>query len=106
MNTCVCYTYGVSQFCVNIVDANDNCPMFSAPTINISVPEALGAGAVVDTVTAVDVDIGTNGEFNYRIAGGTGQGWDNTHMRINPHITHTYAGMHARVCTRTHTHNL
>ena len=66
--------YGISQFCVNIVDANDNCPMFSASTINVNVPEALQAGVVVDTITAVDDDIGTNAEFNYRIAGGTGQG--------------------------------
>lgn len=65
------------QFCVNIVDANDNCPMFSAPTIYTSVPEALQIGVVVDTVTAVDDDIGTNGQFTYRIAGGTGQGRDN-----------------------------
>ena len=102
MNTCVCYTYGVSQFCVNIVDANDNCPMFSAPIINISVPEALGAGAVVDTVTAVDDDIGTNGEFNYRIAGGTGQGWDNTHMHTYKPTYYTHICRHAR--TRVHTH--
>lgn len=104
MNTCVCYMYGASQFCVNIVDANDNCPMFSAPTINISVPEALGAGAVVDTVTAVDDDIGTNAEFNYRIAGGTGQGWDNTH-KIHTHTyTHTTQHKHTTTCRNRNGH--
>lgn len=49
--------------------------MFSAPTINISVPEASHAGVVVDTITAVDDDVGINALFSYRIAGGTGQGW-------------------------------
>ena len=92
------------QFCVNIVDANDNCPMFSAPTINISVSEALDAGAVVDTVTAVDDDVGANAEFNYRIAGGTGQGWDNMHTQTQTHActhTHTHTHTHSQ---HTHTH--
>ena len=48
--------------------------MFSAPSINVSVSEGLSAGAVVDTITAVDDDVGINAEFSYRIAGGTGQG--------------------------------
>lgn len=48
--------------------------MFSATTIYTSVSEALKAGVVVDTITAVDDDIGTNAQFDYQIAGGTGQG--------------------------------
>ena len=74
INLCIFYIYHMLQFCVNVVDANDNCPMFSAPTINISVSEALDAGVVVDTLTAVDDDVGINAEFNYRIASGS-QGW-------------------------------
>ena len=86
---------GSLQFCVNIIDANDNCPMFSAPIINISISEALDAGAVVDTVTAVDNDIGVNAEFSYRVAGGTGQGWDNTYV-------HTHIHAYAYTCTQIH----
>lgn len=48
--------------------------MFSEPIIDVSVSEALPAGVVVDTITAVDDDIGINAQFSYRIASGAGQG--------------------------------
>ena len=62
------------QLCVNVADANDNCPMFSTPTINTTVAESLQIGTLVDTITAVDNDIGINAQFNYHIVGGSGQG--------------------------------
>ena len=68
----VIHNYCILQFCVNIVDANDNCPMFPASTINTFVSEALQIGGVVDTVTAVDDDIGINAQFDYQIVDGTG----------------------------------
>ena len=88
--------------------------MFSAPSINISVPEGLSAGAVVDTITAVDDDVGINAQFGYRIAGGTGQGWarcdqcvyvsmHNAHTQTQTH-THTHTHTHPNTYTHKHTH--
>jgi len=48
--------------------------MFSTSTINTTVAESLQNGTLVDTITAVDNDIGTNAQFNYYIVGGSGQG--------------------------------
>ena len=64
----------LQQLCVNVVDANDNCPMFSSSTINTTVAESLQAGTLVDNLTAVDDDIGINAQFSYYIVGGSGQG--------------------------------
>ena len=82
--------------------------MFSASSINVSVPEGLSAGAVVDTITAVDDDVGVNAQFGYQIAGGTGQGWarcdqcvyTHTHAQVSHTHTHTYTHTH----THTHTY--
>ncbi|KAJ4946304.1 hypothetical protein JOQ06_023972 [Pogonophryne albipinna] len=50
---------------VHVFDVNDNPPRFSEPFINIYVKENSPVGAVIKTVTAVDVDISQNGQVSY-----------------------------------------
>ncbi|XP_010785010.1 protocadherin alpha-3-like, partial [Notothenia coriiceps] len=50
---------------VHVSDVNDNPPHFSEPFINIYVKENSPLGAVIKTVTAVDVDISQNGQVSY-----------------------------------------
>ncbi|XP_034086839.1 protocadherin alpha-3-like [Gymnodraco acuticeps] len=50
---------------VHVSDVNDNPPHFSEPFINIYVKENSPVGAVIKTVTAVDIDISQNGQVSY-----------------------------------------
>ncbi|XP_039669253.1 protocadherin alpha-4-like [Perca fluviatilis] len=50
---------------VHVSDVNDNPPRFSEPLINVYVKENSPVGAVIKTVTAVDVDISQNGQVSY-----------------------------------------
>ncbi|XP_031159089.1 protocadherin alpha-4-like [Sander lucioperca] len=50
---------------VHVSDVNDNPPRFTEPLINVYVKENSPVGAVIKTVTAVDVDISQNGQVSY-----------------------------------------
>ncbi|XP_042165357.1 protocadherin beta-16-like isoform X10 [Oncorhynchus tshawytscha] len=50
---------------VNVLDANDNTPVFSENAYKVSVPENAPLGSLVVTVTAIDADEGANGEVTY-----------------------------------------
>ncbi|XP_063732619.1 protocadherin alpha-8-like [Eleginops maclovinus] len=50
---------------VHVSDVNDNPPRFSEPLVNIYVTENNPVGAVIKTVSAVDVDISQNAQLRY-----------------------------------------
>ncbi len=52
---------------IDVIDCNDNRPVFVPSSYKVSVPENLAAGSKILTVTAVDKDTGTNGEFIFKI---------------------------------------
>ncbi|XP_044541044.1 protocadherin gamma-B2-like [Gracilinanus agilis] len=54
---------GTAQIRINVVDANDNPPVFSQQVYRISVSENLPPGSSVLHVTATDQDEGVNGEI-------------------------------------------
>ena len=56
-------------FLVNVIDVNDNGPMFSATTYTAAILESEPQGHPFLTVQAEDADIGTNADITYRIAG-------------------------------------
>lgn len=53
---------------INIVDINDNDPIFEVPVMNISVTENEPPGTVIAKVVAKDRDSGENGYISYSIA--------------------------------------
>ncbi|XP_004377605.2 protocadherin-11 X-linked [Trichechus manatus latirostris] len=58
---------------INVVDVNDNKPVFVVPSTNYSyelVPPSTNPGTVVFKVIAVDSDTGMNAELRYSIVGG------------------------------------
>ncbi|XP_055294473.1 protocadherin-11 X-linked isoform X1 [Moschus berezovskii] len=58
---------------INVVDVNDNKPVFVVPPSNYSfelVPPSTNPGTVVFTVVAIDNDSGMNAELHYSIVGG------------------------------------
>ncbi|XP_069922884.1 protocadherin-11 X-linked isoform X6 [Oryctolagus cuniculus] len=62
---------------INVVDVNDNKPVFVIPPSNYSyelVLPSTNPGAVVFQVVAVDNDTGMNAEIRYSIAGGNAKG--------------------------------
>uniref|UniRef100_A0A8C3X2A8 Cadherin domain-containing protein n=1 Tax=Catagonus wagneri TaxID=51154 RepID=A0A8C3X2A8_9CETA len=62
---------------INVVDVNDNKPVFVVPSSNYSfelVPPSTNPGTVVFTVVAVDNDTGMNAELRYSIVGGNTKG--------------------------------
>uniref|UniRef100_A0A6I8N7K0 Cadherin domain-containing protein n=1 Tax=Ornithorhynchus anatinus TaxID=9258 RepID=A0A6I8N7K0_ORNAN len=62
---------------INVVDVNDNRPVFVVPSSNYSydlVPTTAGPGSVVTKVFAVDNDTGMNAELRYSIVGGNSRG--------------------------------
>ena len=55
---------------VNVLDDNDNSPIFTKALYEASVQERSPVGAAVITVNATDADIGTNAVLSYSIVGG------------------------------------
>ena len=72
---------------MGVADLNDNSPQFSSDTYSSTHEEDNGSGLVVAIVTATDIDEGSNGEVEYRIAGGNS---DNI-FDIDPNsVSHKY----------------
>ena len=45
---------------VNISDVNDNSPMFNKSEFRVSISEGISIGDIFATITAADIDDGTN----------------------------------------------
>ncbi len=56
---------GTTEIIVNVVDENDNIPVFNKPLYKVRIPENSPPGASVITVNAKDADDGLNGEVIY-----------------------------------------
>ncbi|XP_006891275.1 PREDICTED: protocadherin beta-18-like [Elephantulus edwardii] len=48
-----------------ILDVNDNIPQFEKPVYEVQVPENSPLDSLVIAVSAIDLDVGTNGELTY-----------------------------------------
>jgi hypothetical protein len=63
----------VADVTIYVTDVNDKSPMFAQHAIVTGVPENAAAGTVVDVITAVDDDYGTNAAITYtKTSGDTG----------------------------------
>nr|XP_060630197.1 protocadherin gamma-A6-like isoform X11 [Anolis sagrei ordinatus] len=56
---------GIAQIKVRVLDANDNAPIFSQPTYEVTIKENIPKGSTVAAVSATDLDEGLNGEIKY-----------------------------------------
>ncbi|XP_053369943.1 putative protocadherin beta-18 isoform X11 [Clarias gariepinus] len=56
---------GTVKITVNVLDVNDNSPVFSQPIYRVSLSEKLPKDSLVVTVSATDKDKGSNGEVIY-----------------------------------------
>lgn len=63
----------VTVYC-NVVDLNDNAPIFEAGPHAADIKENITVGSPVLTVTAQDLDSGDNGRVVYAVAGGDDDG--------------------------------
>ncbi|XP_054890374.1 protocadherin alpha-2-like [Poeciliopsis prolifica] len=61
---------GSMQILVNVIDANDNSPLFSKPLYKASVSENIPVGTTVLKLNATDLDEGPNAEITYFLMGG------------------------------------
>lgn len=68
----------LSQVQVTVLDANDNDPIFTKTSYEFYVEENLQRGARVGTVTATDIDVGSNAAIKYNLIP------SNTSFQINP----------------------
>ncbi|KAM4621312.1 protocadherin beta-16-like [Polymixia lowei] len=59
---------GTLQIYVNVLDANDNAPLFTKPLYKATITENSPKGTSVTTVSASDKDKGSNGEITYVIS--------------------------------------
>uniref|UniRef100_A0A673NNU3 Protocadherin 11 n=2 Tax=Cyprinidae TaxID=7953 RepID=A0A673NNU3_9TELE len=70
-------TTSYAKVTINVVDVNDNRPVFVIPSSNYSydlVPSTTSPGSVVTRVFAIDNDTGMNAELQYSIIGGSPRG--------------------------------
>ncbi|KFB39729.1 AGAP007924-PA-like protein [Anopheles sinensis] len=65
---------------IGVQDANDNSPIFSAPTFHVNVPDRIKPGQFVFGAKAIDRDEGQNARILYSIVG-----TDAAKFRINEH---------------------
>ncbi|XP_043924976.1 protocadherin gamma-C5-like [Protopterus annectens] len=61
----------VSKITVNVLDANDNIPVFSQRQYVVSLPENSPKGSLVIKINATDLDEGTNAEIAYTFSANT-----------------------------------
>ncbi|XP_064182035.1 protocadherin alpha-2-like isoform X3 [Anguilla rostrata] len=59
---------GTLQIIVNVIDANDNAPVFSKSLYKVRVNENVSLGTKIITLNATDLDEGLNGELVYSLA--------------------------------------
>ena len=55
----------------NVLDVNDNRPMFSQASYILDIPDNAAVGTAAVSVTATDRDAGLNGQLEYRITSGS-----------------------------------
>ncbi|XP_034037717.1 protocadherin alpha-3-like [Thalassophryne amazonica] len=58
---------GTSEIIINVLDINDNIPMFSKTLYKTSITENSPVGTTLLTVSATDADEGTNKEISYSL---------------------------------------
>uniref|UniRef100_A0A673ARY5 Protocadherin 8 n=1 Tax=Sphaeramia orbicularis TaxID=375764 RepID=A0A673ARY5_9TELE len=58
----------ITQYTIRLTDENDNAPVFSKPVYEVAVVENNAPGAYITTVVARDMDMGSNGKVNYKLA--------------------------------------
>ncbi|KAM6222708.1 protocadherin beta-16 [Rhynchocyon petersi] len=58
---------GTSQVRIEVVDVNDNAPEFEQVLYKVQIPEDSPIGSLVTTVSAGDLDSGTNGKISYTL---------------------------------------
>ncbi|XP_010892972.2 LOW QUALITY PROTEIN: protocadherin gamma-C5-like [Esox lucius] len=58
-------TSGTTHVLINILDVNDNAPVFDQPIKTVSLPENSPPGMLLTKVNASDSDYGMNGEISY-----------------------------------------
>ncbi|KAG5853169.1 hypothetical protein ANANG_G00070210, partial [Anguilla anguilla] len=59
---------GTLQITVNVIDVNDNAPVFSKSLYKVRVNENVSVGTKIITLNATDLDEGMNGELVYSLA--------------------------------------
>ncbi|XP_063532868.1 cadherin-related tumor suppressor [Cydia strobilella] len=55
---------------INVVDLNDNAPVFDPMSFSNEIPEDVHVGTSVVTISATDLDSGLNGKLTYNITSG------------------------------------
>ena len=56
---------GFGEVFVEVLDANDQTPIFSESVYTVSFPEASAIGTTFLQVNATDSDVGTSADFQY-----------------------------------------
>lgn len=64
-----------SSFTIQVMDVNDNPPLFDQQTYRQTIPEVVYPGSFVLQVTARDKDQGPNGDIRYSILKGKNSDW-------------------------------
>uniref|UniRef100_A0A3Q3L006 Cadherin domain-containing protein n=1 Tax=Labrus bergylta TaxID=56723 RepID=A0A3Q3L006_9LABR len=59
---------GTAEIIVDVLDVNDNMPVFNEDTYSIEIYENVSVGTTVTRVNATDQDEGANGEIEYRLS--------------------------------------
>ena len=62
------------QVNIQVLDVNDNSPVFTRHVYARKLAESVSMGTVVEVVRANDADIGNNGEVSYSISVGNDEG--------------------------------
>ncbi|TRY71400.1 hypothetical protein DNTS_003451 [Danionella cerebrum] len=66
---------GTLSIIVNVMDVNDNRPVFTKPLYKAKVMENTKPGSKIISVSASDLDEGINGEIEYSFHGNTDETW-------------------------------
>ena len=76
---------------MNVLDDNDNSPVFDPALYPVAISESTSAGSAVVRVFATDDDIGTNAMLSYNITRGNSSGKTDLHVAITCIILKNFA---------------
>ena len=62
------FLFDNATLCINVVDENDNTPVFNPNEVALSVSENAPVGSEIFLVTATDLDDGTNAQLAYSLS--------------------------------------
>ena len=91
---------GSARVVINLVDANDNSPVFPESSYRLRVSESTLPGSLISNITATDVDSNDYGSIEYNIIGFGAEKFYTKPKEGGIYVAKTSTGMYNIIITK------